>query len=168
MHAIIEFSGKQYKIEEGGSIKVPRVQGKVGTKVTINKILYMEVGNNKTIGSPFVVGEKLDGEIVSHGRERKVIVFKFKRRKGYQKKNTHRGEYTILKFGTLETAKKQKSVKKAVAPVSKKAKEKKEIEKKTKPKTSTKKSASPKTVSKKTTTTKIPKKKSTTTKKEKE
>ena len=65
MHAIIEFSGKQYKIEEGGSIKVPRVQGKVGTKVTINKILYMEVGNNKTIGSPFVSGKKLNSEIAT-------------------------------------------------------------------------------------------------------
>ena len=86
MYALIEFAGKQYQIEEGSSIKVPRVQGKVGTKVTFDKILYIDNGKNKTIGFPLVDGAKVDGEIESHGRERKVVVFKFKRRKGYQKK----------------------------------------------------------------------------------
>tara|TARA_B100000678_G_C18090479_1_gene454545 strand:- start:2 stop:475 length:474 start_codon:yes stop_codon:yes gene_type:complete len=106
MYALIEFAGKQFKVEEGSSIKVPYVDGKVGSKVTFDKIIYMDDGKNKTVGTPIVAGAKIDGEIVSHGRERKVVVFKFKRRKGYQKKNTHRQEYSILKVGKVGKAKK--------------------------------------------------------------
>ena len=101
MYALIEFAGKQFKVEEGNSIKVPYIDGKVGSKIIIDKILYMDNGKNKTVGNPFVPGIKIDGEITSHGRERKVVVFKFKRRKGYQKKNTHRQEYSMLKIGKL-------------------------------------------------------------------
>ena len=107
MYALIEFAGKQFKVEEGSSIKVPYVDGKVGSKVTFDKIIYMDDGKNKTVGTPIVAGAKIDGEIVSHGRERKVVVFKFKRRKGYQKKNTHRQEYSILKVGKVGKAKKE-------------------------------------------------------------
>ena len=106
MYALIEFAGKQFKVEEGSSIKVPYVDGKVGSKVTFDKIIYMDDGKNKTVGTPIVAGVKIDGEIVSHGRERKVVVFKFKRRKGYQKKNTHRQGYSILKVGKVGKAKK--------------------------------------------------------------
>jgi len=105
MYALIEFAGKQFRIEEGSSIKVPYVDGKVGTKVTIDKVLYLDDGKNKTVGTPSVSGVKIEGEITSHGRERKVVVFKFKRRKGYQKKNTHRQEYSILKVGKLGNVK---------------------------------------------------------------
>ena len=107
MYALIEFAGKQFKVEEGSSIKVPYVDGKVGSKVTFDKIIYMDDGKNKMVGTPIVTGIKIDGEIVSHGRERKVVVFKFKRRKGYQKKNTHRQEYSILKVGKVGKAKKE-------------------------------------------------------------
>ena len=106
MYALIEFAGKQFKVEEGSSIKVPYVNGKVGSKVNFEKIIYMDDGKNKLIGTPIVAGAKIDGKIVSHGRERKVVVFKFKRRKGYQKKNTHRQEYSILKVGKVGKAKK--------------------------------------------------------------
>ena len=120
MYALIEFAGKQYKVEENRSIQVPHVQGKVGTKVPLDKILYLEDGDKKIIGSPFVVGKKLDGEIVSHSRGRKVVIFKFKRRKGYQKKNTHRQEYTILKVGKLETKKITATTKKTTTSSTKK------------------------------------------------
>ena len=111
MYALIEFAGKQFRIEEGSSIKVPYVDGKVGTKVTIDKVLYLDDGKNKTVGTPLVSGVKIDGEITSHGRERKVVVFKFKRRKGYQKKNTHRQEYSMLKIDKLGKVKKSPSKK---------------------------------------------------------
>ena len=106
MYALIEFAGKQFKVEEGLSIKVPYIEGEVGSKVTFDKILYMDDGKSKTVGTPILDGIKIDGEIISHGKERKVVVFKFKRRKGYQKKNTHRQEYSILKVGKLGKAKK--------------------------------------------------------------
>ena len=126
MYALIEFAGKQFEVEEGSSIQVPRVKGEIGTKVTIDKILYLEEGDKKTIGSPFVIEKKLEGEIVSHGRGRKIVVFKFKRRKGYQTKNTHCDEYTILKFNKLGTVKKSVVAKKITTSATKKAEDKKE------------------------------------------
>ena len=136
MYALIEFAGKQFRVEEGNSIKVPYIDGKVGSKITIDKILYMDDGKNKTVGNPLVSGVKINGEIISHGRERKVVVFKFKRRKGYQKKNTHRQEYSMLKIGKLgKVAKTQtKTVKTKVNDtkgVSKKTTTKKSTAKKT-------------------------------------
>ena len=143
MYALIEFAGKQFKVEEGNSIKVPYIDGKIGSKITIDKILYMDDGKNKTVGNPLVPGIKIDGEVTSHGRERKVVVFKFKRRKGYQKKNTNRQEYSILKFGKLGKVKKAPS----------KKTETKATTIKTKPKTATttKKSSTKKTTIKKPT-----------------
>ena len=140
MYALIEFAGKQFRIEEGSSIKVPYVDGKVGTKITIDKVLYLDDGKNKTVGTPLVTGVNIDGEITSHGRERKVVVFKFKRRKGYQKKNTHRQEYSMLKVGKLGKVKKttsKKSETKAIETkkVPKKAAPKKAAIKKTTAKT---------------------------------
>ena len=125
MHALIEYAGKQFKVEEGSSIRVPRVQGKVGSKVSIDKILYFDDGKNKTVGTPLVNGAKIDGEITSHGRGKKVVVFKFKRRKGYQNKNTHRQDFTILKVGKLSVVKKQGTAKKPSANTSKKTADKK-------------------------------------------
>ena len=121
MYALIEFAGKQFRVEEGDSIKVPYVDGKVGSKVTIDKILYMDDGKNKTVGNPLVKGIKIDGSIESHGRGRKVIVFKFKRRKGYQKKNTHRQEYSILKVGKFGKLTKSSSKKSEMKTTPKKA-----------------------------------------------
>jgi len=112
MHALIEFLGKQFRVEEGCSIKVPRLKEKVGSKIPVDKILYLENGKTKTVGTPFVPGKKIDAEVISHGRDRKLIVFKFKRRKGFQVKNTHRDEYTVLKFGKLGAQKKQTTAKK--------------------------------------------------------
>ena len=135
MYALIEFAGKQFKIEEGSSIKVPYVDGKVGTKVAIDQGLYLVDGKNKMVGTPLVSGVKIDGEITSHGRERKVVVFKFKRRKGYQKKNTHRQEYSILKIGKLGKVKKTAAATKSSESADKEAAPKKSTAaKKTAPK----------------------------------
>ena len=130
MYALIEFAGKQFRIEEGSSIKVPYVDGKVGTKVTIDKVLYLDDGKNKMVGTPLVSGVKIGGEIISHGRERKVVVFKFKRRKGYQKKNTHRQEYSMLKFGKLGKVKKSPSRKSETKSTETKTAPKKAVPKK--------------------------------------
>ena len=111
MHALIEFLGKQFKVEEGSSLKVPYLKETVGSKVIVEKILYLEDGKTRTVGKPFIEGKKIDAEVVSHGKSRKVVVFKFKRRKGYQVKNTHRDDYTILKFGKLSAQKKSTSAK---------------------------------------------------------
>ena len=153
MYALIEFAGKQFKVEEGESIKVPYIDDKVGSNVTIDKILYLDDGKNKTVGDPLIKGIQINGEIESHVRGKKVVVFKFKRRKGYQKKNTHRQEYSMLKVGKIEKVKKvatkvietKAASKKVITP--KKATVKKTVSKKT----TTKPKAVKKTVSKKAT-----------------
>ena len=149
MYALIEFAGKQFRVEEGSTIKVPYIDDKVGSKVPLDKILYMDDGKNKMIGTPLVNGVKINGEITSHGRERKVVVFKFKRRKGYQKKNTHRQEYSILKVGKLGKVKKAPS-------------------EKTTAKVATKTKVAPKKVAAKNTTLKKPSANKATQKKPKE
>ena len=121
MYALIEFAGKQFRVEEGESIKVPYIDGKIGSKISIDKILYLDDGKNKSVGKPTIKGIKIDGEIESHGRGRKVIVFKFKRRKGYQKKNTHRQEYSMLKVGKFGKVTKSSSKKSELKTTSKKA-----------------------------------------------
>ena len=161
MYALIEFAGKQFKVEEGSSIKVPYVDGKIGSKVTFDKIIYMDDGKNKTVGTPIVAGAKIDGEIVSHGRERKVVVFKFKRRKGYQKKNTHRQEYSILKVGKVGKAKKV-AKKELAKPVESKPAAQNEAAPK---KAGAEKPAVKKSAPKKKTATKKPTAKKTVTKK---
>ena len=158
MYALIEFAGKQYKVEEGSSIKVPYIDGQIGKKVTIDKILYMDAEKSKTIGTPIVNGVKIAGEIESHGRDRKVVIFKFKRRKGYQKKNTHRQDYTILKVGKFGIVKKSVATKKNTAPVTEKTGDKKKLVKKGTLKTKVKKTTTKKTSAKKSAVTKKEKK----------
>ena len=115
MYALVEFAGKQFKIEEGTQIKVPYLTEKIGSKVSLDKVLYFDNDNDKVVGTPFIDGMAIDAKVEEHGRDQKVIVFKFKRRKGYQKKNGHRQRYSVLTIGKLG-AKKKAAAKKKVAP----------------------------------------------------
>ena len=101
MYALIEFAGKQFKVEDGAKIKVPYLSGKVGDKVTIDKVLYFDNDKEKVVGTPHVKNLSFDAKIVEHGREKKVVVFKFKRRKGYQRKNGHKQPFSLIEFGKL-------------------------------------------------------------------
>lgn len=147
MYALVEFAGKQFKVEEGSQIKVPFLTEKVGSKVSLNNVLYFDNDNDKLVGTPFIDGMAIDAKIEEHGKDNKIIVFKFKRRKGYQKKSGHRQRYSILTIGKLGAKKK--------APTKKKAAPKKE--------TATKKKATSKT---KASTTKTKTTKTTTKKKD--
>ena len=113
MYALVEFAGKQFKIEEGAQIKVPFLTEKIGSKVSLDKILYFDNDNDKVVGTPFIDGMAIDAKVEEHGRDQKVIVFKFKRRKGYQKKNGHRQRYSVLTIGKLGAKKKTVTKKKA-------------------------------------------------------
>ncbi|NOZ07625.1 MAG: 50S ribosomal protein L21 [FCB group bacterium] len=108
MYALVEFLGKQFKVEPGAELKVPHLKGEAGDKITLDKVLYYEDEKKKTVGKPYVKGLSFDASILSQGRDKKVIVFKMKRRKGYQKKRGHRQEYTIIKINDLAKTKKQK------------------------------------------------------------
>ena len=113
MYALVEFAGKQFKIEEGAQIKVPYLTEKIGSKVSLDKVLYFDNDNDKIVGNPFIDGMAIDAKVEDHGKDRKIIVFKFKRRKGYQKKNGHRQRYSVLTIGKLGAKKKAVAKKKA-------------------------------------------------------
>ena len=129
MYALIEFAGKQFKVENGSKIKVPYVSDKIGQKVSIDKVLYFDNDKEKIVGTPYVDGISFDAKIIEHGKEKKVIVFKFKRRKGHQKKNGHRQQFSLLEFGKLSgksKATKKTTAKTKAASTTKKAATKKE------------------------------------------
>jgi len=98
MYAIVDIRGQQFRVEEKQIIKVPFIQEEIGKAVTFDKILLMGDDKNIKIGQPVVKGAKVAGKIVDHGREKKVIVWKKKRRKGYQVKNGHRQHFTRIEI----------------------------------------------------------------------
>ena len=102
MYAVIASGGKQYKVSKGDSVRVEKLQGSVGTKVVINDVLMLGEGENSKIGTPLVQGAKVEAEITTQGRAKKIVVFKFKRRKKFRKKQGHRQPFTELKVTGIE------------------------------------------------------------------
>jgi len=109
MYALVEFLGKQFKIEPGLELKVPYFEGEAGDKVALDKVLYYEDDKQKSVGKPYVDDMSFNASIVSQGRDRKIVVFKMKRRKGYQKKQGHRQMFTVIKIDDLAKAAKKKT-----------------------------------------------------------
>ena len=105
MYAIIECSGHQYKVEPQSIINVQRLHLDQGAPFTTDKVLLIAgEGSETKIGAPFVEGCTVKGTVVEHFRDKKIIVFKMKRRKGYRRKQGHRQEMTRLKIDAIETA----------------------------------------------------------------
>ena len=90
MYAIVDIAGQQFKVEKGQEVFVHRLDGDEGAKMEFDKVLLVDNGGKVSVGTPTVEGAKISARIVSHLRGDKVIVFKKKRRKGYQKSNGHR------------------------------------------------------------------------------
>ena len=111
MYAIINISGKQYKATSGARLRVPKQDGETGTSLTFDKVLLINDGKNTEVGEPILKGASVTGTIIEHGRNKKILVYKKKRRKGYQRKNGHRQWFTEIEFGTIRAGR-SKSVKK--------------------------------------------------------
>ena len=97
MFAVIQTGGKQYRVAEGDRLRVEKLAGDVGAKVTFDKVLLIG-GESVKVGTPLVSGAKVSAEIVAQARDKKVIVFKFRRRKNYRRKQGHRQPFTELKI----------------------------------------------------------------------
>ena len=112
MYSIIKISGKQYSVSEGDIIKVSSQDWKVGDTVKLNQILLTDNGKNISVGTPIVADASVTIEIMEHNRDKKLLIYKKKRRKGYQRKNGHRQGYSLLKVNKLQmpsTKKEQKN-----------------------------------------------------------
>ena len=101
MYAIVEVAGSQVKVCKGQHIHVPRLPQDQGEKITLDKILLLVDEKQTHVGQPYLAGAKVEAEVVDHEKGDKVIVFKKKRRKGYQKKQGHRTIYTQLRIHNI-------------------------------------------------------------------
>ena len=128
MYAIINISGKQYKASEGAKVRVAKQTGDTGTTLTFDEVLMFNDGKNTEFGNPTVKGAKVSAEILDHGRDRKILVYKKKRRKGYQRKNGHRQWYTDIEIKKIEgsVSTKSSAVSKKSAAVIEKSSEEEE------------------------------------------
>jgi large subunit ribosomal protein L21 len=133
MYAIVEIAGQQFKVAKDQKVYVHRLQGEEGSKVTFDNVLLLDEKGSVTIGAPAIEGASVTAQILSHLQGDKVIVFKKKRRKGYQKKNGHRQALSEIQIESIAASGTKKVTKKA-AP--KKAEAKVEA-----PKAETKKAA---------------------------
>jgi large subunit ribosomal protein L21 len=97
-YAIIRTGGKQFRVQPGSTVRVPTLLGDAGSAVEFNDVLLGSDGNNVVTGVPSISGAKVTGEIVKHGLGDKIIVFKFKRRKNYARKQGHRQPFTEVRI----------------------------------------------------------------------
>jgi large subunit ribosomal protein L21 len=97
MYAVIRTGGKQYRVSEGDRLRVERLTGDVGSKIELSEVLMIG-GEKVAVGKPLVAGAKVTAEITAQDRGKKIIVFKFRRRKNYRKKRGHRQYFTELKI----------------------------------------------------------------------
>lgn len=101
MYAIIASGGKQYKVEQGDILRVEKLAGEVGSEIVLDKVLMLADGEDVKIGQPVVAGAAVNGTVVEQGKAKKIIVFKYKRRKRYMKKNGHRQQFTAIKINSI-------------------------------------------------------------------
>lgn len=94
MYAIIKTGGKQYKVSEGDVIKVEKLNANVDEVIEINDVLAISNGTELTVGNPVVEGAKVQLKVIEHDKARKIIVFKYKPKKNYRRKNGHRQPFT--------------------------------------------------------------------------
>jgi len=100
MYALVEFMGKQYKTEKGALLKVDKIDAEPGTAINIDKVLLVS-GDSVKVGSPYIQGAKVSAVVESHGKDDKIIVFKYKPKKDYRRKQGHRQQYSIIKIGDI-------------------------------------------------------------------
>ncbi len=98
MYAVIVSGGKQYRVQEGETLKLEKLQAEAGANVEFDRVLLVGNGDDIKIGAPVVEGAKVSAEVVQHGRAKKVEIIKFKRRKHHMKQMGHRQWYTEVKI----------------------------------------------------------------------
>ena len=101
MHSIIETGGKQYKVAEGDTLFIEKLPNEAGDTVTFDKVLAVIDGDKITVGTPVVEGAKVDASVVKNGKGKKILVFKYKPKKGYRKRQGHRQPYTKVTIGAI-------------------------------------------------------------------
>lgn len=102
MYAVIQTGGKQYKVAEGEILKVEKLAGAAGDKLTLDQVLMVQDDNGIRIGAPIVKDATVTVEVIEQGRGKKITVYKYKKRKNYRRKQGHRQAYTKIKVEKIE------------------------------------------------------------------
>ena len=97
MYALMEFKGKQYRAEKGAVLQVDKIDAEPGSDVDIDSVLLVS-GDSVTVGAPYIKGAKVQAVVEAHKRAKKMIVFKYKPKKDYQRKKGHRQQYSVIKI----------------------------------------------------------------------
>jgi len=105
MYAIVEIADKQYHVEKDSVLKVPLLNKEAGDKLELDRVLLYSDGSKIKTGNPILKGAKVSAEVVENGRDKTVIVFRKKRRKGFKVKRGHRQHFTKIKITNLSVAK---------------------------------------------------------------
>ena len=102
MYAVLTTGGKQYKVEEGDVLRIEKISGEVGTSVSFDKVLMFSDGEKVRVGTPLLDGISVSGHIVEQDKAKKILVFKYKRRKNYRRKQGHRQPFTAVKIDSIK------------------------------------------------------------------
>lgn len=104
MYAVIATGGKQYRVQPGETLQVEKLPNEVGSTVEFTDVLMVADGEMVAVGKPHLKGARVVAEVIAQDRDSKVIVFKFKRRKGYRRRNGHRQPFTAVKIKSITNA----------------------------------------------------------------
>ncbi|MCI0183179.1 MAG: 50S ribosomal protein L21 [Acidibacillus sp.] len=102
MYAIVETGGKQFKVSEGMTLYVEKLDHAVGETVTLDKVFLLESDGEVKVGSPFVAGATVTVTVLDHGKAKKIIVYKYKSKKNYRRKQGHRQPFTKVKVTAIQ------------------------------------------------------------------
>jgi large subunit ribosomal protein L21 len=102
MYAVVNTGGKQYKVQKGETLRIEKIPGEVGTQVTFDKVLMVADGENVRLGRPLLEKAAVLASIVEQDKAKKIIVFKYKRRKRYRRKQGHRQPYTAIRIDGID------------------------------------------------------------------
>jgi large subunit ribosomal protein L21 len=102
MYAVVSTGGKQYKVQQGETLRIEKIPGEVGAKVTFDRVLMVADGENVRVGQPVVEKAAVTASIVEQDKAKKILVFKYKRRKRYRRKNGHRQPFTAIRIDGIE------------------------------------------------------------------
>ena len=109
MYAIVETGGKQYQVEEGRYLDVELLDGEKDSKIIFDKVVMIVNGKKSKVGQPYVAGASAEGTIVKHDKEKKIIVYKQRPKKGYRKKQGHRQGFTRVMINKIRTSASKKA-----------------------------------------------------------
>jgi len=102
MYAVIESGGKQHRVAPGEDVALEKLAGEVGDTISFDKVLLTSDGDNVSVGKPYLENVTVEGHITLHDRQRKIIVFKYKKRKNYRRKRGHRQHFTLVRIDDIK------------------------------------------------------------------